>query len=190
MIPEINSHSGAIFSEDRRYRYLLWRNWYWGWGETEPWLLFVGLNPSVANETSSDATVSQIIGRAKRLGYRGLLVCNVYAYVSTDPNGLKATANPTGPDNPDWIERAAKLAQQVWCGWGNAGGQKAEMVEAILRSAHPELYCIGTTKDGHPQHPRGIPLTEQPRLYIKPTGNAGIVPIRSEKARRAKRKAI
>ena len=187
-IPEINSPSGAIFSRDRRYRYLLWRNWYWGFGNNrvDPWLLFVGLNPSYADEVASDVTVSQIIGRAKRLGFRGLLVANVYGYVATDPRELKKISDPRGSDNLAWIERAARQAQSVWCGWGNGPGNNAWAVEDALRAIHPDLYCLGITNTGHPQHPRGIPLTEQPRLYVQPAGNAVKIPPAKPKRRRAK----
>lgn len=42
----------AIFSEDKIYRYVLIRIW----DDYLPKIIFIGLNPSVADENSSDKT--------------------------------------------------------------------------------------------------------------------------------------
>ena len=51
-------NSGADFSPCRKYRYKLWRIW----DETLPLAMFIGLNPSTADEVKDDNTVK--IGRA------------------------------------------------------------------------------------------------------------------------------
>lgn len=43
---------GALFSPDRKYRYKLWRRWA---GMAKPWCLFIGLNPSTANEMKDES---------------------------------------------------------------------------------------------------------------------------------------
>ena len=43
----------AILSDDRKYRYVLSRNW----DETKPTVLFIGLNPSIADESEDDPTI-------------------------------------------------------------------------------------------------------------------------------------
>ena len=42
----------ATLSPCRRYRYNLWR----AWGKRENYVMFVGLNPSTADETVDDPT--------------------------------------------------------------------------------------------------------------------------------------
>ncbi len=52
----------ATLSEDRRYRYRLTREW----DQEKPKVLFIGLNPSTADEIEDDATIRRCIGFAKR----------------------------------------------------------------------------------------------------------------------------
>ena len=52
---------GAVLSEDRKYRYALWRIW-----EAEgPKVLFICLNPSKADEFNDDPTLIRCINFAK-----------------------------------------------------------------------------------------------------------------------------
>lgn len=46
--------AGAKFSEDRKYRYLLWRRM----DSALPMITFIGLNPSKANEDTNDNTIT------------------------------------------------------------------------------------------------------------------------------------
>ncbi len=148
--------------KDRAYRYLLWRSWTW----VEPrFLLFCGLNPSKADAKRSDPTVSQMRGRAERLGYTGLLVVNAHALVSTDPLGMKQVSDPTGPDNLLWILRAARMSEFILCAWGNLAGPQGKAIEIMLRALNKPLYVLDLTKEGNPRHPRGVSLTVQPREW-------------------------
>jgi hypothetical protein len=52
---------GAVFSDDREYRYRLWRTW----DVDKPTAAFVMLNPSTADETENDPTIRRCIGFAK-----------------------------------------------------------------------------------------------------------------------------
>ena len=45
--------SDALFSKDRVYRYALWRIW----DLKKPKVLFIGLNPSTADEIKNDPTI-------------------------------------------------------------------------------------------------------------------------------------
>ena len=56
-------YSDAKFSKDRIYRYALWRIW----DDTLPKLLFIGLNPSTADETNDDPTMRRCIRFSKDL---------------------------------------------------------------------------------------------------------------------------
>lgn len=53
----MTENNGAKFSEDRNYRYALWRIW----DESKPMVMFIGLNPSTANETSESRLVSNVV---------------------------------------------------------------------------------------------------------------------------------
>ena len=71
----------AVLSEDRKYRYLLSRNW----DDTKPTVLFIGLNPSTADEKEDDPTINKCISYAKSWGYGKVLMANLFAFRSTNP---------------------------------------------------------------------------------------------------------
>lgn len=50
--------TSAYFSKDRVYRYDLWRQW----DASRGYAMFVGLNPSTADEDNDDPTVRRCIG--------------------------------------------------------------------------------------------------------------------------------
>lgn len=72
--------SGAKFSTDKKYRYALWRIW----DKTKPLAMFVGFNPSVADDKEDDQTIKRIISISKHNNYGGFYIVNLYAIVSSD----------------------------------------------------------------------------------------------------------
>ena len=92
---DLDIPKGAIFSEDRLYRYALWRVW----NPNKPILLQIGLNPSKANETINDPTITRGITRAFRDDFGAFLMGNLYAYVSTQPEALLGNGNFVGEFN-------------------------------------------------------------------------------------------
>ena len=61
---------GAILSTDRKYRYVLTRIW----DETKSTVVFIGLNPSIADEETDDQTIRKCIGYSKRWRYGKLII--------------------------------------------------------------------------------------------------------------------
>ena len=108
----------AKLSECRQYRYALWRTW----DDSKPYAMFVGLNPSTADETDDDPTIRRCIVFAKDWGYGGLCMANLFAYRATDPSNMFSAQDPIGPQNDVWLERLAKDAGIVVAAWGNHGG--------------------------------------------------------------------
>ena len=84
--------SGAIFSECKKYRYLLWRKW--GKSPHSKYVMFVGLNPSTADESIDDPTIRRCICFAKDWGYDGLFMANLFAYRATYPVDMFKFAEP------------------------------------------------------------------------------------------------
>ncbi len=147
----------AIFSEDRRYRYLLRRRV----GESEKRVLFIMLNPSKADEERNDATIRRCIGFARDWGYGCLEVVNLFALMSTDPKALLETDDPVDPDNDAAIRAALESADTVVLAWGNHGldheKRAAEVTAMACRVARP--CCLGLTVKGAPRHPLRLPRT-------------------------------
>lgn len=142
----------AIISECGQYRYLLTRP-----GDSlseKGTALFLMLNPSTADATIDDPTIRRCRNFAKTWGCNGIAVANLYALRATNPADLWKHADPVGPDN-DWRLRAiAKEYTDIVCAWGaNAKPERVAAVASILTAAGGRLWCLGTTKDGHPRHP-------------------------------------
>jgi len=152
----------TIFSDDRLYRYTLWREW----DESLPYLMVIGLNPSVADETLDDPTIRKCRGFAKQWGFGSLCMTNLFAWRDTDPSKMKKVAFPIGESNQHHLLRCASGAGMVLAAWGAQGshlGQDA-VVKCFMRQINITLHCLRPTKDGHPGHPLYIPYSEQPQI--------------------------
>ncbi|HVP08902.1 MAG TPA: DUF1643 domain-containing protein [Burkholderiales bacterium] len=149
------SAAGAVFSPCRRWRYLLWRRW----DQAKPVANFLMLNPSTADEHKLDPTCSRARDYAERWGYGALVVTNVFAFRSTNPDKLKAVQDPVGPGNDAAIVRAAKEAALVVCAWGNHGSfsARSSQVRALLGKSKIPLHCLRINANGEPAHPLYLP---------------------------------
>ena len=136
----------AAFSPDRKFRYALWRVW----DERKPVCMFIGLNPSTADEFVDDPTIRRCESFAGSWGYGGLCMTNLFAYVSTSPRALYY-AEAIGWDNDTWLSYLAAHSGIVVACWGDfsVARDRNEQVQKLI----PNLYCLGTTKHGRPKHP-------------------------------------
>lgn len=137
----------AVFSPCRQWRYELWRRWAPG-----PFVQFIGLNPSTADEVQDDPTVRRCIAYSKRWGFSALCMTNLFAWRSTDPRGMKAAVDPVGPANDETLTRIAGLAGLVIAAWG-VHGTFAGRADHVLKILPVRPLCLAKTKDGHPGHP-------------------------------------
>lgn len=147
------TESYAVLSDDQRYRYLLTREWVRG----APKLTFVMLNPSTADATQDDPTIRRCISFAKREGFGGVRVVNLYAFRATDPKVMLREIDPVGPGNDSHITGAC-LERTVVVAWGaNAAPYRVKEVLRILDRCRARVVSLGTTASGAPRHP----------LYVK-----------------------
>lgn len=149
----------AVFSPDREYRYKLTRIW----DESKPVVLFIGLNPSTANENLDDPTIRRCIGFARSWGYGGLLMGNLFAFVSTDPRKLyQSGLNTIGEHNDDFLcsmNAEAAITVIAWGSFGKALGNRPSWVFSSLKN----LHCLGMNQDGAPKHPLYLPANTRLR---------------------------
>jgi len=143
--------STADFSDCQTYRYTLTRTW----DSSIAPLVMLMLNPSTADQVVNDPTVERCQRRAKRMGAGGLVVVNIFALRSTDPDRLYHHEDPIGPRNDQSILDACAGAMIVIGAWGTHGAFKGrgDQVAAMVRDAGFELHALGTNKDGSPKHP-------------------------------------
>ena len=139
--------SSALFSECRTYRYALWRIW----DESLESILFIGLNPSTADETHNDPTISRCINFAQQWGYGGLCMANLFAYCASNPRDMLKVVDPIGIDNDQILFNLAKDAGLVVAAWGNKGSFMGRS-DYIARSLE-NLMCLKINKSGEPAHP-------------------------------------
>lgn len=147
---DLSIAKGAIFSEDRKYRYALWRVW----SPNKPILVQIGLNPSYANEFKNDPTITRGIVRADRNGFGGFIMGNLDAYVSTDPKALLNNEYAVGEFTDYYIEQMVKLSERQLCGWGSFKGMTERAITVYKMLPNP--YCLGVNADGNPKHPLHI----------------------------------
>lgn len=139
---------GADFSECRNYRYSLWRIW----DKTKPLVMFIGLNPSTANESSVDPTIESVIRISRFNGYGGFYMMNCWAYVATKPENLKH--NPMSDEwNNNMLTVIKSKCKDVVFAWGNFKIVKDKSRDKELIEMFPRAKVIGLNKNGSPKHP-------------------------------------
>jgi hypothetical protein len=148
--------TGAKISEDRKYRYLLWRIW----DKEKPSIMFVGLTPTTADANNDDPTIRRCIRFAKDWGYGRLYMTNLFAYRATKPTDLKLEAEPIGPDNDYYLKSTAAKVSKTIFAWGTHGDYKNRNIDVITMINNG--YCIAITKHGHPKHPLYISSDTKP----------------------------
>ncbi len=165
----------TVLSPCRLYRYTLWRQW--GIGALpllqlnqgpDSYAMFIGLNPSTADETKDDPTIRKCIGFAKRWGYGALLMTNLFAFRATNPIDMMAQERAVGPDNLAWLARCAKGAGTIVAAWGTKGSFRNQdlVVEYYIRHiSNRSMMCLRKTKNGCPEHPLYVPYETVPEAY-------------------------
>ena len=140
-------NKNAIFSDCRKYRYALSRTW----NGKKKTILFIGLNPSTADEKIDDPTIRKCINYAQNWGYGSLLMVNLFAYRATIPTELKNVKNPIGNDNDLHILELSKKADLAVAAWGNEGFLLNR--DKVVKKLIPNLMCLKINKSGQPAHP-------------------------------------
>lgn len=145
--------SGAKFSENNEYRYVLWRNF----DDKSKLCTFIGLNPSTADETVDDPTIRRCINFAANFNCGKMAMINLFAYRSTSPEIMKSYHSPIGPKNDEWILKVASQSQIIVACWGNHGVflEQDKHILQLLESYN--IFCLDKNKSGTPKHP----------LYVK-----------------------
>ncbi|MFN8296760.1 MAG: DUF1643 domain-containing protein [Chitinophagales bacterium] len=144
----IKNTTGASFSHDRTHRYSLWRIW----DENKPLVMFIGLNPSTANENENDPTIKSCMRIAKANGFGGMYMMNCWTYISRDPKLLKT--NPMADEwNNNLITVTASKCKDVVFAWGNFSIVSEKGRDRELYEMFPNAKALTVNKNGSPKHP-------------------------------------
>lgn len=164
--------TGAEFSPCRTYRYALWRHW--DWQGHANCVMFIGLNPSTADETKNDLTISRCIGFAKQWGYSGLYMLNLFAFRSTYPTGLLHVADPVGPGNDEAFGYYRTRVGLIVAAWGSVSTKLrvnlhySQRIDEVTQAVGKVMSCLGRTQDGSPRHPSRLGYATKNGIYWTP----------------------
>jgi len=154
------------FSPDRVHRYTLIHRFNPLMGG-DRLMLWIGLNPSTADEQRLDPTLTRIARFSEREGMDGFWMSNLFGMRATDPKVMKAAADPNGPGNDAALLKAASRCEKVVAAWGVHGEFQDRAAAVVKLLKDYELWCVGTTKDGHPRHPLYV-RADQPLVRWEP----------------------
>lgn len=159
----IDGTRGAVLSEDRRYRYRLWRTLNAG---TRRFTVLMK-NPSTADESVDDHTIRKLIGYARAWGFAGFTVVNVFAFRSVSPDVLPLADNPVGPDNDRHVDEVVASSEMVVVACGDVPWRAGRIItertlERINRGR--DLYALKVTS-GFPHHPLYLRGDAKPFLW-------------------------
>lgn len=148
----------AVFAgDDDEHRLTLWRVW----GNPEPYLLSIGMNPSTAEADVDDNTVRIEQRFAREWGFTAYCKTNVMSHRVTKPEGLLVPGiQPSLPRNVETIRSVALSAGLILLTIGSLPKRLRPYGEEVVRTLHEAglpLWCLGTTADGSPRHVRGLP---------------------------------
>ena len=135
--------NGAEFSSDGKYRYALWRIW----EKDKPLVMFIGLNPSTANATTDDPTIRKVMKFAKRWGYGGVYMMNLYPYITAYPKELQKGNLET---NFKWLAKIDLLCHRIVFAWGNFK-EAVDIGKQVQRGF--KGWALEINQNGSPKHP-------------------------------------
>lgn len=162
--------SEAGISSDKLYRWWLFRRW----AAEGPLIIWIMMNPSTADHTKNDPTILKIIRYAKRWGFGGVLVLNIYAFRTSKPENLPQELSArVGRSNDWWIKTMFRFAVRkkipVIAAWGVKHEERGHQVRRMAAGLGLHLQCLEVALNGEPKHPRFLSEKLNPRqLKSKP----------------------
>jgi len=146
--------AGAVLSDCGTYRYVLWRCW----DDEKDWLIWIMLNPSIADGTQNDATIRRCMGYAKARGNGGISVYNLFALRATNTKEILAASDPVGPLNDHYLREIPKN-RFVVCAWGANANHFQERVKVVKQILGGKLLIHLGMVRGQPRHPLRLAKT-------------------------------
>lgn len=141
--------SGALFNDDRTHRLYLWRVW----DESKRVLMWIGLNPSTADEHDLDPTLESVTRISQHNGFGGFFMTNLFTVVSKDPNILKGTEWGDFLKDKETLWNIKAKCDSIVFAWGNFKEAQARSAEIMREFKHCNPLCIRKNKNGSPVHP-------------------------------------
>jgi len=162
--------SGAVFSENGRFRYALWRFWNFQAAKNgnARAVMFIMGNPSIAGKYKDDPTIIKCAKLAQGWGYDGMHIGNLFALIDThweyDPKTPEVEL--VGGECDKWLATQYNSSVIRIAAWGFLGRYYPERVKAV-RALFPELHYLELSQDGQPKHPLYLSMMVKPIPWEK-----------------------
>ena len=137
----------AKFCEAKKNRYFLKREW----DNSKGLLLYIMLNPSVADEKKDDPTIRRLINFTQKFDYGGFLVGNIFTKITPNPKELDKFKGMSDKNFEELIKLINKVDQIVYA-WGNSV-EEPQLLKKLVLSPK----CFGKNVNGTPKHPLYLP---------------------------------
>ena len=137
----------AEISYDRKERFTLSRIW----DKKKPKLLYIMLNPSIADDKKDDPTIKRLMFFTKKYRYGGFYVANLFTQITPYPKELNME-NLSKKNNLKIINDLIKKSDSIVYAWGNLVSEPRELMEII-----DNPLCFGKNLNGTPKHPLYLP---------------------------------
>jgi hypothetical protein len=172
----------ARFTEDsrgRKHRLVLERYLDPNGALSGPRVLFVMLNPSIADATVDDPTVRQCSWFAEHRFAAGVFaVCNLFTLCATDPRELhdaaKAGHEVNVPLSHSVLDEELRKADRTVAAWGAHAARYPErhrdvfaLMRARFKPGQIGVEALALTQGGQPSHPLMLPHSSKP-FAIRP----------------------
>jgi len=145
----------AEFSIDKKDRYSLKREW----DKSKNQILYIMLNPSMADDKNDDPTIRRLINFTKKYNYGGFLVGNIFTKITPNPKEVDKSRGMTNKNFKEVLKLINKVDQIVYA-WGNSVEEPKILKELI---SNPK--CFGKNFNGTPKHPLYLPKNSKLIAY-------------------------
>ncbi|WES65829.1 DUF1643 domain-containing protein [Microbacter sp. GSS18] len=127
-------------------------------GQSPGTLFVVGMNPSHANEVTSDTTVNLAIEASVELKCSGWVMLNLYPERASSPSNIGAFDQTLSDQNCAVIERVLRQhgATEVFAAWG-------DLKSAAVRKAKPHVLGVFAKLGVRPFYFDRLTVARQPR---------------------------
>jgi hypothetical protein len=149
----------AIFSDDRKHRYLLRKEW----DTKKPKATIIMTNPSTADMLTMDYTTLYIMNNIVKLDFGAIDIVNLVSKMTTKLDVAKDLDPKPNAENIDIVIKSAEKADKVILAWGKIGENNKKIRDVqdyFIERLKPfkEKLCVIASKDGssgfHPLAPQ------------------------------------
>ena len=101
----------AKISIDKKERYSLKREW----DKSKNKILYIMLNPSLADDNNDDPTIRRLINFSKKFNYGGFLVGNIYSTISPNPKEVDKSDGISDKNLVELLKLINQVEEIVYC---------------------------------------------------------------------------